>query len=226
MIPLRSPGTRKVFYQDIITGQYYVNGSVVDEDTYLQWCSVAESANNDSDVSMTRTTGYLNSSGDAEYNPASIEETYMTLTGSSLVPERADTTWKELYRNYMKKLGLHKKDTALVSLAYLNDDDIPELLIKQTSNKLYYIIVTYSASSLNIAMVPYGSLRIVEKSNLFMLYEQPDDYSGHNAVVLEECAKMAARCEMINPKVQPAPQHLQDKHYFRKHGANAYYGQN
>ena len=45
----------------------------------------------------------------------------------------------------------------------------------------------------------------------------------HNAVVLEEVAKMAARCELINPKVQPAPQELQDKHYFRKHGANAYY---
>ena len=48
----------------------------------------------------------------------------------------------------------------------------------------------------------------------------------HNAVVAEEVAKMAARCEMINPKVQPAPQELQDKHYYRKHGANAYYGQN
>ena len=47
----------------------------------------------------------------------------------------------------------------------------------------------------------------------------------HNAVVLEEVAKMAARCEMINPRVQPAPQELQDKHYYRKHGANAYYGQ-
>ena len=48
----------------------------------------------------------------------------------------------------------------------------------------------------------------------------------HAAVVLEECAKMAYRTEQINPKVQPAPQELQDKHYFRKHGANAYYGQN
>lgn len=48
----------------------------------------------------------------------------------------------------------------------------------------------------------------------------------HNAVVLEEVAKMAARTEKINPDVQPAPQELQDKHYFRKHGANAYYGQN
>lgn len=47
----------------------------------------------------------------------------------------------------------------------------------------------------------------------------------HNAVVLEEVAKMAARCEMINPQVKPAPQELQDKHYLRKHGANAYYGQ-
>lgn len=47
----------------------------------------------------------------------------------------------------------------------------------------------------------------------------------HNAVVLEEVAKMAARCEMINSDVQPAPRSLQDKHYYRKHGANAYYGQ-
>ncbi len=48
----------------------------------------------------------------------------------------------------------------------------------------------------------------------------------HNAVVLEEVAKMAARTEKINPQVQPAPQELLDKHYFRKHGEGAYYGQN
>lgn len=47
----------------------------------------------------------------------------------------------------------------------------------------------------------------------------------HNAVVLEEVAKMAYRAEIIEPRIQPAPQELQDKHYYRKHGANAYYGQ-
>ncbi len=47
----------------------------------------------------------------------------------------------------------------------------------------------------------------------------------HNAVVLEEVAKMAVHTEAINPDVKPAPQILQDKHYYRKHGANAYYGQ-
>lgn len=47
----------------------------------------------------------------------------------------------------------------------------------------------------------------------------------HQAVVLEELAKMAALARFINPELEPAPQHLQDKHYFRKHGPNAYYGQ-
>ena len=48
----------------------------------------------------------------------------------------------------------------------------------------------------------------------------------HNAVVLEEVAKMAFRFELIDPQVKPAPQEMQDKHYLRKHGKNAYYGQN
>ena len=48
----------------------------------------------------------------------------------------------------------------------------------------------------------------------------------HNAVVLEEVAKMAYRTETINREVKTAPKELQDKHYFRKHGAGAYYGQN
>ena len=47
----------------------------------------------------------------------------------------------------------------------------------------------------------------------------------HNAVVLEEVAKMAARCERLNPDVKEAPKCLQDKHYLRKHGPGAYYGQ-
>ena len=48
----------------------------------------------------------------------------------------------------------------------------------------------------------------------------------HNSVVGEEVAKMAAQAEVINPKLKLAPQEMQDKHFFRKHGANAYYGQN
>lgn len=46
-----------------------------------------------------------------------------------------------------------------------------------------------------------------------------------NALVLEECAHMARLTEQFAPGVAPAPSYLQDKHYFRKHGPNAYYGQ-
>lgn len=51
------------------------------------------------------------------------------------------------------------------------------------------------------------------------------DEAVHNAVVLEEVAKMAYQTEQLKPKVENAPQVLQDKHFLRKHGENAYYGQ-
>ena len=47
----------------------------------------------------------------------------------------------------------------------------------------------------------------------------------HSAVILEEVAKMAFRTESLKAGVAPAPEVLQDKHFLRKHGANAYYGQ-
>jgi L-ribulose-5-phosphate 4-epimerase len=47
----------------------------------------------------------------------------------------------------------------------------------------------------------------------------------HNAVVLEAAAQMATETLLINPQAQPIPQALLDKHYLRKHGKSAYYGQ-
>ena len=47
----------------------------------------------------------------------------------------------------------------------------------------------------------------------------------YHAVVLEEVAKMALLTRQVDSDAVPAPQYLQDKHYMRKHGPNAYYGQ-
>ncbi len=47
----------------------------------------------------------------------------------------------------------------------------------------------------------------------------------YHAVVLEEVAKMAIFTRQVDPSAAPAPQRIQDKHYMRKHGPNAYYGQ-
>lgn len=48
----------------------------------------------------------------------------------------------------------------------------------------------------------------------------------HNAVVMEEVARMAWIAREINPQLKPIDSYLMNKHFQRKHGANAYYGQN
>jgi L-ribulose-5-phosphate 4-epimerase len=47
----------------------------------------------------------------------------------------------------------------------------------------------------------------------------------HNAVVIEEVCKIAFHTYALNPAAAPIEQSLLDKHYLRKHGKNAYYGQ-
>ena len=49
--------------------------------------------------------------------------------------------------------------------------------------------------------------------------------SAVHSVVLEELARMALLTRFLNPAIGPVDQFLLDKHYLRKHGANAYYGQ-
>ena len=51
------------------------------------------------------------------------------------------------------------------------------------------------------------------------------DNAVHNAVVLEEVSFMAWHTMMMSQGIGPMDQNLLDKHYLRKHGANAYYGQ-
>lgn len=65
---------------------------------------------------------------------------------------------------------------------------------------------------------------LVNSHGPFAWGKDPDN-AVHNAVVLEEVAFMAYNAEMINPEIKPMQQELLDKHYLRKHGANAYYGQ-
>ncbi|NLV35515.1 MAG: L-ribulose-5-phosphate 4-epimerase [Clostridiaceae bacterium] len=47
----------------------------------------------------------------------------------------------------------------------------------------------------------------------------------HNSVVLEQIAKMSYVSRTLNPYMRPVQDELLDKHFLRKHGANAYYGQ-
>jgi L-ribulose-5-phosphate 4-epimerase len=49
--------------------------------------------------------------------------------------------------------------------------------------------------------------------------------AAHNAVALETIAKMAFRTLLLNAHAEPVSQTLLERHYFRKHGKTATYGQ-
>ena len=65
---------------------------------------------------------------------------------------------------------------------------------------------------------------LVKNHGPFCWGKDPFD-AVHTAIVLEEVAMMAFHTEMLTPGVQAMQQTLLDKHFLRKHGANAYYGQ-
>ena len=65
---------------------------------------------------------------------------------------------------------------------------------------------------------------IVRSHGIFTWGKNAGDAVYH-AVVLEEVARMALYTRQLDPNAPEAPQILQDKHYLRKHGKNAYYGQ-
>lgn len=103
-------------------------------------------------------------------------------------------------------------------LRTLTREEIEEAYEKNTG---LLIVNEFRARGLDVQAVP----AVLCKNHGPFTWGKDAAEAVHNAVVLEEVAKMAARTEQINPQVTPAPQELQDKHYYRKHGANAYYGQ-
>ncbi|HPU55826.1 MAG TPA: class II aldolase/adducin family protein, partial [Verrucomicrobiota bacterium] len=65
---------------------------------------------------------------------------------------------------------------------------------------------------------------LVASHGPFAWGKDPHD-AVHNAVVLEFIARLASETLRINPRVKPMQSALLDKHFLRKHGPGAYYGQ-
>ncbi len=83
------------------------------------------------------------------------------------------------------------------------------------------IIETFKNKDIEAAQVPSV---LVHSHGPFSWGKNAKD-AVHNAVVLEELAKMAFNTEVLNGEVNRMQTDLLNKHYLRKHGANAYYGQ-
>ena len=65
---------------------------------------------------------------------------------------------------------------------------------------------------------------LVANHGPFVWGSDPQD-AVHNAVIVEFLAKLELHARQLNPDAPHPPRHLIKKHYLRKHGANAYYGQ-
>lgn len=83
------------------------------------------------------------------------------------------------------------------------------------------IVETYKERGLNPAYVP----GVLVNSHGPFTWGKTAEEAVHNSVVLEEIGRMAANMEMFNSGTESMQKELLDKHFLRKHGANAYYGQ-
>ena len=89
-------------------------------------------------------------------------------------------------------------------------------------NTGFVIIETFETAGLN----PMHTPAVLCKNHGPFSWGKDAHEAVHNAVVLEEVARMATKTESINPQATNAPEYLKNKHFNRKHGVNAYYGQN
>ncbi|TBL53777.1 L-ribulose-5-phosphate 4-epimerase [Obesumbacterium proteus] len=83
------------------------------------------------------------------------------------------------------------------------------------------IIKTFQERDIDAEQMPAV---LVHSHGPFAWGKDPSD-AVHNAVVLEEVAYMGIFSQQLSPQLPDMQQTLLDKHYLRKHGANAYYGQ-
>ena len=83
------------------------------------------------------------------------------------------------------------------------------------------IIETFEKREINPKFVP----AVIVHSHGPFTWGKNAAEAVYNSVVLEELAKMATFTEQVNKDVKPMQQELLDKHFLRKHGENAYYGQ-
>ena len=100
----------------------------------------------------------------------------------------------------------------------LTAEEVEEAYEKNTGE---VILETFRERNLNPVYLPGV---ICRNHGPFAWGRNPREATYH-AAVLEECAKMASYTVAVDPKVGEIPKHVLEKHFMRKHGPHAYYGQ-
>lgn len=130
------------------------------------------------------------------------------------------TSWAQAKRD-IPSYGTTHADTFYGPVPCTRKLTNEEIKSNYEKNTGFVIIETLENRNIDALSVP-GI--IVGSHGPFSWGETPSK-AVSNAVVLEEVSKMALITENLNSDITPIDKELQDKHYFRKHGKNAYYGQ-
>ena len=130
------------------------------------------------------------------------------------------TSWAQAGKD-IPALGTTQADYFYGSIPCTREMTKQEIVNDYELNTGKVIVETFNTRKINPDDMP-GVL--VRNHGPFTWGKDPMN-AVHNAVVLEEVAKMAFNTILINPQVEKMPDALLDKHYLRKHGPNAYYGQ-
>ena len=144
-------------------------------------------------------------------------------------PSSDTATHLELYKKYPDIGGIvHTHSPEAVAWAQAGSIPCARNLTTEEINEAYekntglVIIETFENRKINPVYTP----AVLCQNHGPFAWGKDAAEAVHNAVVLEEVAKMARLTESVNPDVKPAPDNIKEKHFYRKHGANAYYGQN
>jgi L-ribulose-5-phosphate 4-epimerase len=89
------------------------------------------------------------------------------------------------------------------------------------TNTGHVIVETFRERNINPMYVP----AVICRNHGPFTWGKDAAQAVYHSVVLEEVAKMNLYTEIFNPKVESAPDNILNKHFMRKHGPNAYYGQ-
>jgi L-ribulose-5-phosphate 4-epimerase len=128
------------------------------------------------------------------------------------------TAWAQAGRN-IPAYGTTHAD------AFYGDVPCTRALTKEEIESAYELntgkVIAETFRNKNYEAIP----AVLVKNHGPFTWGQTPEKAVENAVTLEAVSQMATLTEKLNPKVDRVDGHLLDKHYYRKHGANAYYGQ-
>lgn len=230
-------------YREIREAAYEANVRIVEAGLVLLTWGNASAADRERDVFAIKPSGVPYS----ELSPKAMVVVSIsdgTVVDSTYRPSSDTPTHAEIYRSFSNVAGVvHTHSHHAVCFAQACRD-IPCYGTTHADHFVDAIPVTRSLTSEEMA----GEYELETGRVIVECFREralrPDDIPGvlvahhgpfawgataekaaENATVLEEVARMSLHTETLNRNVTPAPRELVEKHFYRKHGSSAYYGQ-